>query len=995
MKTKFIILLGAIVSVAIIIIIMLTVPVKQQPKNEVLLADLRQIEQFALAGKKEMADGLLSKIEKSNITNTQLLLKLAKINLLLKNKNTACKYTEKAWKMGAKKTETVILLLIANSKKNKKSLFAYISRFLEELPDTPANNIFIAGIYQDFNHSDKAQKIWLRYFNDKHIPAKKRAAYALKIARSRILQNNIHEASKIMQSLQNKGCMSLPAYNMYISLALLNNNSDKFEKLFEEAITQYNSTELQLKRGLSFIYKGNFTKADKVLEKLQMPSTSSISDLAVNYNARMYLALIRIMKSGKKAFFLDLIYNSKESSIYLKENRGKSKLLKLPISPTMLEAEIVFYKALSDLFTDKPQSMAAFKAKVPLFQNQHPVIDFFILKAGLIDGSDIVSIIKTSQFLLTGKISLIEGLHGLFIMSPPVVAEMSQILYSVGAYKQAKKLLTSLNNRKKFTAKEINMLLKLAIKTNNSKLLDSLVKLKNINTFIDIEILEAIKGKPELEAKLYNNGIFKAIYLANAGKTAEALSYCDSLHLSQKKSNLLKAQIYAANNKKQEAEKFFKKSLNPADNFWGYREYAKFLLHENKIAEAEKLYKEILSRTPHDNTAIIGIVNTMEIKGKLDEAISLLNNNISSDNPEIFLKLAKLHIKQNDFPIALRYTNKVLRALGKYDEAIFLKTVALIGIYEQYPTDQNKQSLYKMSNFLKKLIEKNRIDLIFTAYIETLYSLKKYNSLLAETHFIQDNSANTWLLKKKIISMIHTEKLKSANAIIQKYSKDLDKDFVAFAKAELNAAEKKYTVAVELLKNSKNHNLRYKAAEFAVKAHNIKTAEHIMKTISPSYLEWGRLADIAISEKNQSFAFKCYDNALELAPENPLILNNYAYLLADTGTMPAQKAISMIKQAYLITPTNGILATYIFILEKYHKYAQCKTLIKKHNLLKQMSPQLIASYLAIMKKKADNDEIILVMNNILQRKDSFWENYPYKKETIKRDFLNLHSNNMK
>jgi len=996
MKSKFILLFGAIITVAIVIIMLLLIPVRESEITSELMAKLDKIEKLACSGNSDTATALLNEITNTEVeTETpQFLLKLAKINLLVGNKLESRKYTEKAWKAGAKQPETIILLLIASSIRNKEALFGYISRFLDELPDTRANNIFIASVYQDLNHVDKAQKIWLRYFNDKHISAREQTECALRIARSYILQNNIREALKIMQLVKEKGSMNLPAYNMYISLSLINNDKNKAEELFKEAKTQYTSSELELKKGLILIYQGDLKKAEGKLTELQMPSTSSVSTLAANYNARMYLALLRIMESGEKAFFLDLIYNSQESSVYLNGNEGKSKLLKLYISPGVLEAEIAFYKSLSDLFKNKSDSLETFKSKNILFPN-HPVVDFIILKAGLPDSNDVSSVAKTSKFLSTGDVALIEGLHGLFIMSPPVIAEISQILYSIGAYKQADKLMASLFNRKSFTGKEINMLLKIAIKNNNSKLLNSLLKLKDIDKFVDFEILQEIRGKPELESKLCKNGIFKVIFLANSGKIPEALNLCDSLKLPPMKANLLKAQIYAAGDNKQEAETLFKQSLNAKNDFWGYREYAKFLILNKKIADAEKLYQKILSKKPHDNAAVIGMVNILEIKGEYDKAIALLNNNIASQNSDFFLKLAKLNIKQNNFPIALRYANKVLRALGKNDEAIFLKTVALVGIYEQYPTDQNKKALVKMSDFLQSLRKKNNHNLIFTAYIESLYSLKMYDSLLSEILHIEDISTNTWLLKKKIISMVYSGKLKLATELLMKYHKNLDENFLTFANAELHAAKKEYTAAMKLLKESKNRRLRYKAAEFAVKAKKTDTAMSIMKTINPSYIDWGGLADVAALEKNRIFAFKCYDEALKLAPDNPLILNNYAWLRAETGELPENKTVSMIKTAYSITPTDGILDTYMFVLGKYHKYEQCKKMIQQQNLLKTMSPKLISRYLEMIKNESDTNEAIVVMNDILQRHDSFWETYPGKKEKIKIDLLNMQIRKMK
>ena len=993
MKSKFLFLLGGIFLVVIIIIILLIIPVNKLENNETLPEQLDKIQKFIIDGKQARAKELLHVVVENKITQSDLLLKLAKIYLLLGDKSVSAKLIEKAWRYGAKQPNSIILLLITHSDLNKKVLYSYISRYLEELPDTRTNDLFRADIYQDLNHSAEAQTIWLRYFNDKYNSSIERARYAVKIAQSFILENKMNDAINIMRSANKQDCMNLASYNLFISLCLMTNNSEQAKELLCKAIMEYTSKELQFKDALISLYMGELVKSEQKLNKLQIPSTSSVSDLATQYNARMYLALLRIMKNGKNAFFLDLIYNSKESRTYLNKNKGISKLLKLYIAPEILEAETLFYTNLANLIKGKPNAFEIFKSKNSLYPN-HPVVDFIILKLSLSDNNDAVAVAKIKDFLSVSKLSMIEGGHGLFILSPASIASMSQVLYTIGAYKDAEKLLTSLTDRKKYTAKTINMLLKLAIKTNNKKLLNMLLALKEIDQCVDFEILKEIVDKPVLQSQLCKQGIFKVIFLANDGKIDEALKLCDSIKLPKFKKTLLEAQIKAMGGDIKTAEKLFKESLNAKNNFWGYREYAKFLILHKRYNEAEKLYREILVNNPDDIVSIIGVVNLLELNNKIDEAEKWLNKHIVLDNSDIFLKLTKLNIKKTNYPMALKYVNKVLRSLGKNDEAIFYKTIALIGVYQQYPTNQNKIAVKKMSAFLKKfLFEKN--SLIFTAYIEALYSLKEYSTLLANIDIVKIDQSNLWLLKKQIMSLLYTHKSKLAVKLLQKYDKMLERDFVMLANAELYLIKKDYEKSIALLEKSKNRNLRYKAAKLAVRAKKTDMALRIMQTLSPSYLDWGGVAQIASAENNVPFTVLCYNNALKLAPNNPLILNNYAWFGANSGALPKDKVIAMIKKAYSITATDGILDTYLFVLAKYREYKQCKEIVHQKYVLQKMSPNLIFKYINIMREGECIGECIFVMNNILQRKDLFWAKYPKSKQYVEKQLLNFKMNNIK
>ena len=289
---------------------------------------------------------------------------------------------------------------------------------------------------------ENAQKIWFRYFERKDIPPLRRADYALKIARSRVLTNNIQGALEIMGTAMKKDCMNLHSYNFYISLSVLNDEVSKGMELLDLVEKKYSSTELNLKKALISVYLGNFEQAEKTLNKLQTPVSSSISSLAVNYNARMYLALLRFMSGSKHSFFSDLQLNSKESSLFLNGNVGESKLMKLPVSPDLLEKEAAFYEALSQLVKNKRGAFELFKSKSSFFPD-HPVIDFIVLKIGMLDESNISSFASTSLLLQTGKISFIEGGHGFFVLSPLCIAEISQVLYSLGAYEQADMFIQS------------------------------------------------------------------------------------------------------------------------------------------------------------------------------------------------------------------------------------------------------------------------------------------------------------------------------------------------------------------------------------------------------------------------------------------------------------------------------------------------------------------------------------------------------------------------
>lgn len=987
MKKIYLFLIGAVVLVGVVIMVLLLMPSKVPQSSQTTTID--EIEQLVHANKVDQAKSVIKEIDPFHMQDPEFLLRLARLHIQMRELADASAFAEQAWDNGGKNRSTIDLLLFANQRLGKELLFSYISRFLDELPEDSENSNFIAGVYQDLGYPAEAQKIWLRYFEQKNNSPLERAEYALKVAKSLVLGNDLQGAVGVMEKALDEDCMNLQSFNFYISLCLMIGDYQKGTDLFYLAEKKYSSPELLLKRGLAYIYQAKMDEAKDWLKLLYSPNTSSISSLAVNYNARMYLALTRFLKieEGDLVSLSDLIQNSKDSIGYLNSNSGSSRLLKLSISPDILEKESVFYEALSQLLEDEVNGAEFFTSKSSLFP-EHPVVDFVVLKAGAAHNSNVSAVTSTSLLLKTNKLSLIEGLHGLFIMSPPCITEISRVLYRLGAYEQAVGFIQTVIERKELTAAEINLLLKLALKTENEELLNNLLELKNINEFVDLDVLQEVAKKPGLADKLFGNDIFRVIFLANSNKTEEALKLCEKLQLPAPKDALLRALIHTSSGDVVKADEFYRQSLEAGSNFWGYREYAGFLTEQGRREEAKAIYKKILSAVPADPAAVTGLVNLMELEGETDKALEFLETKLDSQDVAVLLKLAKLSIKKQNFPLALRYSNKIIRALGKNDEAIFYKTIALVGIVQQYPTQQNKQALKKMSLFIQGILEKDHNQLVLVAYLESLYALQEYDLFLRSFKEL-DGGPEGGILEKQILAFIRTGNLTAAQELLDKSKSRLTNDAFVFAQAELNGAKGDHGSSVPLLRKSENRNLRYKAAEFAVRENKVDEALEIMKTISPTFIDWVRLAATGNSVPNVEFAFRCYDQALELAPDNPLVLNNYAWLGAETGKLDKQKAVAMITTAYSTTPTDTILDTYLFVLDKSQMYDEGLNLIKKNKLLTELSPQTAALYLSMMKKRGKPEAILEILEEILKRDELFWKEFTLDRESVKKEYLRL------
>lgn len=89
------------------------------------------------------------------------------------------------------------------------------------------------------------------------------------------------------------------------------------------------------------------------------------------------------------------------------------------------------------------------------------------------------------------------------------------------------------------------------------------------------------------------------------------------------------------------------------------------------------------------------------------------------------------------------------------------------------------------------------------------------------------------------------------------------------------------------------------------------------------------MGDLLHEQGQVSEAYGCYDEALNYNPANILVLNNYAYFLAEEGTQ-LKKAEQMSRRALEAEPDNATyLDTYAWVLYKLQRYEEAYTYIEK------------------------------------------------------------------
>lgn len=91
----------------------------------------------------------------------------------------------------------------------------------------------------------------------------------------------------------------------------------------------------------------------------------------------------------------------------------------------------------------------------------------------------------------------------------------------------------------------------------------------------------------------------------------------------------------------------------------------------------------------------------------------------------------------------------------------------------------------------------------------------------------------------------------------------------------------------------------------------------------------GLIGDVQYQDGRSSAAFRTYERALRLMPDNAMILNNYAYFLSEHDRL-LEKALEMSGRAVAVEQNNATyLDTYAWILYKLGRYDEAKKTMRQ------------------------------------------------------------------
>lgn len=332
--------------------------------------------------------------------------------------------------------------------------------------------------------------------------------------------------------------------------------------------------------------------------------------------------------------------------------------------------------------------------------------------------------------------------------------------------------------------------------------------------------------------------------------------------------SMQKISIYSSLNKKTEVLNEMQKLSKAFDNDSKYeRLIADFYLNNNEIEKARNLYNKLIVINSNDGYSHIGLAECFRMEGLMDSSI-------------------------NEIKKAF-YSDEVTREV-KFNLLItFLKNVG------------NSKELQLVAYELTEILVKHYPD---DPDINTLYAdLLIQNGLLKEA-------------KDHLVSVLKVRK--------DKYEVW---EQIVLIENELKEWSNLYNISTEALTYFPNQSLLYffrgfSAFQLELYAESINSFEFGYKLITKEdplkkdYLTF--LGEAYHKNKFNEKAYKCFDELIQIDPENLMVKNNYAYYLS-IDKMELVKAEQLSKSTILKEPNNSTyLDTYAWILFQMKRYAE-------------------------------------------------------------------------
>ncbi|WP_443937592.1 tetratricopeptide repeat protein [Pedobacter sp. MW01-1-1] len=331
------------------------------------------------------------------------------------------------------------------------------------------------------------------------------------------------------------------------------------------------------------------------------------------------------------------------------------------------------------------------------------------------------------------------------------------------------------------------------------------------------------------------------------------------------------------------------------------------LQNRNNVVVDDNSITKLLEGNQADTKSYVYAANLFLQKNNVSEALNVLlkAQKLEPNNYEINLLLADVYRKQNNNEQAFA---SLKRAFEQEEMPLMDKMKIMASLFSKISQPLVASNLIDLS---KILVDKNPNDAkVLALYGDVLYQQNKFKEALTQYQAALKLNDQVYVVWEQVINLQtllgqYTEAIKVGDEALTVYP---------------NQGGLYYYMAYA----------QFKIHKFNEAQSNLKTALTLaFDNASLQAQVYALQGDIYLNQNNFAQAKVSFEKALEIEPDNYMIMNNYAYYLALKNEDLA-KAEKYAEKASTAMPKSASIAdTYAFILFKQQKYTQAKSWIEK------------------------------------------------------------------
>ncbi len=499
------------------------------------------------------------------------------------------------------------------------------------------------------------------------------------------------------------------------------------------------------------------------------------------------------------------------------------------------------------------------------------------------------------------------------------------------------------------------------------------------------QLLKAIELDPELFQADY------ALFLnyMRSKKYSEARKVASKLKEKEKENSLgsnLVAMSYLAEGHKGKAISELKAALTlfPADPTTS-NTLARIFLQDNEFAKAKALYLKVLEKKPDDIKSMNQLALIAAKQNEPKQIIDWLKKAVEK-NPDVLsakLQLATQYLRTNEPNQAVQLLQNVRNEDKQNPNYILLMANAKIGVGEYQHAVRALKSLisdkpelssahFLLAQAYAHQSDKNNMK-------ESLEKAIKYNP----AHL----TANVMLARLDLMDKNIDDFKKRVAMLMESYPDNKD---VQFLNAKIQSSEKGYDSAIKTLKGLLSETPHSEVVMDLAKNQWLTGDKNGAISGLELWLQDNKddknalmlIAQYYLAENRTSDAKKAYQSLGDLVPDNPVVLNNLAWLMmgtdVDQGIVYAKKALDLVPEDPFIEDTLAML----FLKKGDQKNALIHSKIaatKKPNLV-----DIQLNYAKVLNANNQKEQAKALLNKLLNNVKDY-----DKRQAISKELNNI------